>query len=651
MRKRELLIEGLPKPGEPLTPAISPANKQILAEDLEARLDMMTAKLTKREHKRLISRYKWLQRKLRRGRYNEMVAERLSVYERYKTLRAELSSPDPDIQRVKAEGRAVALSGKQLNEQIAALQPFADEFRLVQQRLSAHEDVILFEKQDAENREAFLSEKLTWERQIRSVFRQSPRLHWRGTNKRGKEVTKIPRIDHVFFKLDAVYFRIKTSSQSPLERLFGQWHSALPYGVDVDSLSDEKTLKNMSAATGRKVEFEASKVGVSIFYRISRFDQSDGIPDKVLFGKAIEWYPTEDHSKTPWPAGVTIDRVIRYFNFEDQPHVLIAGSTQSGKSNLVNQLIACVVTTNTPDELRVMLIDNKGGIEFTHWAGINHALCPMIKNANEVLPALRVVRGYLTSRLAAFESIKAKNLMTYNKKVKHEDQLPRIIVFIDEMATLLGLDDTEDIQNELRVLSSQGRAVGIHLVICTQHVSVDVLPGWIKTNMTMRVSGKMPAIGPSMVILDSPTAAFLPSIPGRMIFSLGRDEIQVQTPLITDDEISKAVTVSQTMQLTSGGVETLAAPVAPREKFSVDDMLKIAITSLEGALNVKKIYDQAGGYKVVPERKIKAMIQQLEESREPIVWKGKEYQISTVRKGRYLVSVGQTVGLESSAAD
>ena len=285
MKKRELLVEGLPKPGEPLEANISASNRQVLQEDLEDRIDMMTAKLMPREHKRLIRRYRQLQRQLRRARYNELLSARQSIFARYKTLSAEISSPDADIERVKAEGRAVAAAGKRLNEQISALQPIADEFQLVQHRLKAHEDIVLFEKQDAENRDAFLREKITWERQIKSVFKQSPRLHWRGTNKRGKEVTKIPKIDHVFFKLDYVYYRIKTSSQSPIEKFFGQWHSALPYGVDVDSLADEKTLKNMSAATGRKVEFEASKVGVSIFYKISRFDTTDGIPDNLMFGR------------------------------------------------------------------------------------------------------------------------------------------------------------------------------------------------------------------------------------------------------------------------------------------------------------------------------------------------------------------------------
>lgn len=651
MKKRELLLEGLPKPGEPLEASISASNRQILQEDLEARIDMMTAKLTPREQKRLIRRYRQLQRQLRRAKYNELIAARHSIFERYKTLRAELTSPDADIERVKAEGRAVATLGKQLNEQISAVQPFADEFQLIQHRLKAHEDILLFEKQDAENRDAFLREKITWERQIKSVFKQSPRLHWRGTNKRGKEVTKIPKIDHVFFKLDYVYYRIKTSSQSPIEKFFGQWHSALPYGVDVDSLADEKTLKNMSAATGRKVEFEASKVGVSIFYKISRFDTTDGIPDKLMFGKAIEWYPTEDHYKTPWPAGVTVDRVVRFFNFEDQPHVLIAGSTQSGKSNLVNQMLACIVTTNTPDDVRVLLIDNKGGIEFTHWDGISHSLAPMIKKAELVLPTLKTVRGYLDKRLEAFEAVKAKNLLSYNRKVKDADRLPRIIVFIDEMATLLGIDETEDIQGELRVLVSQGRAVGIHLVICTQHVSVDILPGWIKTNMTLRISGKMPSHGPSLVILDTVNAALLPSIPGRMIFSVGRDEIIAQTPYITDQDIEKAVAVSRLMPLPAGTTESLQLAKPPRRRFDFDDLVRIALTELNGAMRVADIHEIAGGNKIVTLAQVKEMVTDLYEREDPIIYEGKAYEVYKVRKMRVLRPVGSQVAALNSAAD
>lgn len=637
MSKKQVLIEGLPKPGEPLTRDIGERNQEIVERTIEERIELMRGKLEERTHRRLVRRWHQLARQMRRARYNELIRARWAAMERYTTLRAELESPDADIESVKAEGRAVVARGRALNDQIARFDAeFADEFRNVNSRLAAHDDVLKFEQQEREDRAAFYREKRTWEEQIKSVFRQSPRLHWLGKNRRGKEVMKIPKIDHVFIKGDSLYFRIKTSYQNPIMRLFGKYNSALPYGVDIDALTDEKTLKNLEAATGRKVEIVTGKRTASLMYRISRLDFADGIPEKILYGKVVDWYPEDEHDqgKTPWFGGVNGDLKVETFNFEEHPHILIAGSTQSGKSNHINQMIATLVTMNRPDQVQLVLIDNKGGIEFTHWADISHALVPMIKSTSMVLPILGQIRDYMERRLASFERMKAKNLLEYNRRVSVP--IPRIIVLIDEMATLLGLDETDQIHSQLRALVSQGRAVGIHIIICTQHVSVDVLPGWIKTNMTLRISGKMPSDSASRVILDTGTAVTLPAVAGRLVISQGRIETIVQSPLISNEEIAKAVEVSREMLPWSGRQEfTSGAPLAAIEKFNRADLLALAV-ELGGSLHGERIHEAAGGNDVVTLRQVRAMIDDIKQLKS-IEHAGKEYVIEKKGKGFKLI--------------
>jgi DNA segregation ATPase FtsK/SpoIIIE-like protein len=257
----------------------------------------------------------------------------------------------------------------------------------------------------------------------------------------------------------------------------------------------------------------------------------------------------------------------------------------------------------------------------------------MVRVPAQVLPALEFIRDSLTKRLDLFESVKAKKLSDYNRQ--HPDsKLPRIIVFIDEMATLLGLGDlTGAIHNELRVISSQGRAVGIHLVICTQHSSVDVLPGWIKTNMTLRISGKMPSHQASMVILDSVSAAALPNIPGRMIVSEGRFETVVQSPLITDDEIAIAVRMAREHPVPPREMPELApAPTG----FNREDIIRIALEVYDGKLSPRRIHDQIEHKQ--PLHKIRKLVDQIVAEKE-IEYQGQKYRVKPMGNSHVLLPI------------
>lgn len=622
--KDEITLDDIPAPGEPLLPARAPENEQLLQDELQERKQRISSILSKKEYRRALARYKRLHKQLNRKGYNDLIRQRWEVYQRCQELIYQHSQGDPSA---RIEGLKLKKRGQRLNEQIAKLSKLSSEFQHLSDRLSAHHSAMDLEVEERENRKAFLKEIRAWENQIKAVFRQSARLHHRGVDSRGNEFTRIPKIERIIFKEDRVLYQIQTAGQNVIERAMGKWHSALPYNVDIADLVCQETLDNLSAACNRIVTVERSKRGTNLFYAISRLDSPDGIPKKLSYSKALNWYPTEQHEKTPWIAGVSSDRRVISYTFEDQPHVLIAGSTQSGKSNHVNQMIATLVSMNAPDAVRLILIDNKGGIEFTHWQGSQHLLMPMIRQPAQVLPALENIRNMLNKRLDLFESVKAKKLSDYNKRYA---PLPRIVVFIDEMATLLGLGDlTTAIHNELRVISSQGRAVGIHLVICTQHSSVDVLPGWVKTNMTLRISGKMPSHQASMVILDSVSAASLPNIPGRMVVSEGRFETIVQSPLITDAEIALSVKVSGEYPPPAISIE----PEVKAERFGRAELLKIVFEVYSGKLSPKRIHDQID--RKEPLSKIRKIVDQIVADGE-IEYEGQLYRVKAMGNSHVL---------------
>lgn len=648
--QREFGLDDLPQPGEPLKMDVEASNAKLLEDDLAERIRMQSARLSWRERRKLNKRLRQLHKKLNKAGWNTLVADLHEIQQQIITYRH-------DFQKLKdADEKPSSLDwthyqhlktqGKQLQRKQNEIAHIASEHSEIVRKLNAHQQLLEWELEDKQNLEGFKKEARTWEQQMIAVFRQSPRLHHKYIDPKGRTVINTPMIREIIVKDDRVQFLIKTTEQGIFERFFGRWHSALPYGVDVSALTCEETLKNLSTTCNRVVTVERSKRGTNLFYVISRLDASDGIPNRVLYSKIIDWYPAEEHHKAVWCAGLTEDRRTKWFNFEDYPHLLIAGATQGGKSNHVNQMIATLTTMNTPDELRVMLVDLKGGIEFTHWRGLQHQLKPMLTTPEAVLDGLQWLQSIMEKRLEAFETLKAKNLSAFNGKA--EKKLPRIVCFVDEMATLIGLGQlTTELHSVLRVLSSQGRAVGIHLVLCTQHPSVDVLPGWVKTNMVLRVSAKMPNHQASMIVLDTVTGATLPDVVGRMVFSISRKEFIAQSPYITDEQIASAVAQSKTYRKPDDTefIAVLPKPEPKKPEFGREQILSMCLNDFNGHLSAVKVHTQVGN-EVMSRREIQAIVNEIvheSERDEPIYIEDVAYTLNKLRKAYYLEPITQSV--------
>ena len=185
----------------------------------------------------------------------------------------------------------------------------------------------------------------------------------------------------------------------------------------------------------------------------------------------------------------------------EMPHLLIAGSTGSGKSVCMNTIVCSLLMQFTPQDLQMFLVDPKR-VELTVYNDIPHLLAPVLVEAEKAVPALQGIITEMNSRYKLFEAARARNLSTYNGKVESPDaRLPYIVVVIDELADLM-MTASGEVEQALCRLAQLGRATGIHLVVATQRPSVDVLTGLIKANIPSRISFSVSSQVDSRTILD-----------------------------------------------------------------------------------------------------------------------------------------------------
>ena len=220
------------------------------------------------------------------------------------------------------------------------------------------------------------------------------------------------------------------------------------------------------------------------------------------------------------------------------PHMMIAGATGSGKSVCINSIVASMLLTKPPDQLRMLMVDPKQ-VELTPFNGIPHLVLPVITDVDDVSPMLRGLIREMTRRYKTMADLGARNISGYNAKSK--DPMPYLVLIVDELADLMLVGGFE-IEQSLVRLAQLGRAAGIHLVLATQRPSVKVVTGLLKANIPARVAFAVASQVDARVILDSVGAEKLLG-KGDMLL-LNNDSPKprrVQGTLVLDDEIEKLV--------------------------------------------------------------------------------------------------------------
>lgn len=226
-------------------------------------------------------------------------------------------------------------------------------------------------------------------------------------------------------------------------------------------------------------------------------------------------------------------------DIDKMPHCLVAGTTGSGKSVLINAFIASLLFRNSPDELKLILIDPKR-VELSNFNGIPHLLTPVITEPEKILSALKWAMAEMDRRYKLFQSVGARNIQGYNE-LSGFQALPYIVIFIDELADLMMFAPVE-VEDSITRIAQLARATGIHLVVATQRPSVDVITGLIKANIPCRIAFNVSSMVDSRVILDTPGAEKLLGR-GDMLF-LPPDAskpMRVQGVRVMDDELNNLI--------------------------------------------------------------------------------------------------------------
>lgn len=401
----------------------------------------------------------------------------------------------------------------------------------------------------------------------------------------GNKISSV-KFSDIVLQPDAIYLKVDTM--------------LLPRGVGVLALVDEGVLTDLSIACQHRVTSEyTEKKG--LWYIIERASGVRGIPKHVRFQDCLDAYPSTA-GKFSFPAGVTENNKYVYRDLAAMPHLLIAGSTDSGKSNMMHIMITSLIMRTSPRDMRIVMVDLKGGIECAVYEGIPHLLPIMderskkgddrpitetgiIYDRDAVPDALDYIIKEGETRMKELRKVGDNNIETYNKKRKSK-RMSRIVVLIDEWADIRlvpGLGPKSE--NKLSNIASRMRAVGIHVVLATQSPKAQVISTLIKTNLPGKMAFACPTNVASILIIDNGAARGLQPR-GRYIYQKGTEHIEIQAPYISPQHLKRIVGSAKTgdKQILLRGHD-----VSPME------IIIVSIDHFDGALRHDDIYDHFRG--------------------------------------------------------
>ena len=302
----------------------------------------------------------------------------------------------------------------------------------------------------------------------------------------------------------------------------------------IEALSDDLAM----ALSARSIRIEApipgrSVVGIEIPNRDSHIVGLKSIFEEVEFESSSD--------SLIFALGRDVAGAARATDLTKMPHLLIAGATGSGKSVMVNALIASLLFRARPQELRLILVDPKR-VELSGYNGLPHLLVPVITESDKAAAALRWTVFEMENRYRLFAEAGARNLAAYNEsRVDENDRLPFIVIIIDELADLM-MQDGRSTEEPIVRIAQKARATGIHMVLATQRPSVNVVTGLIKANIPSRIAFSMASQIDSRTVLDAPGAEDLIGR-GDMLFqpSDAPKPIRLQGVFVSDKEIEAVV--------------------------------------------------------------------------------------------------------------
>ncbi|HEX1868023.1 TPA: DNA translocase FtsK [Streptococcus pneumoniae] len=313
----------------------------------------------------------------------------------------------------------------------------------------------------------------------------------------------------------------------------------------ISNLSDDLAL----ALAAKDVRIEAPIPGKSLI----GIEVPNSDITTVSFRELWEQSQTKAENFLEIPLGKAVNGTARAFDLSKMPHLLVAGSTGSGKSVAVNGIIAGILMKARPDQVKFMMVDPKM-VELSVYNDIPHLLIPVVTNPRKASKALQKVVDEMESRYELFAKVGVRNIAGFNAKVEEFNSqseykqipLPLIVVIVDELADLM-MVASKEVEDAIIRLGQKARAAGIHMILATQRPSVDVISGLIKANVPSRVAFAVSSGTDSRTILDENGAEKLLGR-GDMLFKPIDENhpVRLQGSFISDDDVERIVNFIKT---------------------------------------------------------------------------------------------------------
>lgn len=362
---------------------------------------------------------------------------------------------------------------------------------------------------------------------------------------RGGDVKKVAIRKPYILREEAIYLRVDTRPE------------VAPVGVTIEHLENPTVLKDLGLVCGHKVLCKYNE-DRGFYYIIERAAGVRGIPVHVKYDEILSWRPASADGLS-LPFGIGESKRPVWKSLAQMQSLLVAGTTGGGKSNILNVLICTLLRYNSKRRLRLLLVDLKGGVEFSFYASIPHLLpiplpgrkddepersSAIIEDRQDVPAAFGWLVREGERRLAILKESHFKHIGEYNFR-NPKGIIPHIVCIVDEWADVklepkLGKECEELLIN----IASRFRAAGIHMVVCTQTPNKDVINIRVKNVLPARLAFACPNVHSSMLIIGNGRAAGLEPR-GRCIFDWGQTQLEIQAPLITnqtvDDTVASAI--------------------------------------------------------------------------------------------------------------
>lgn len=629
-----MLGERIPLPLEPLMA------EEIDPRNVEAdRLSEVTNKLSEKRYKQVTAELEESLNLLQSSGFYAMKQKWKFLDSKIRDLEIEvheLGETDPGrTETLTAEIQRLTIDRDKMRPVIAELLPLTRHAAHLRDLLNLHVHAVLTEQRMTELKETMEEEAQEFARRI--IMRLS-QLDFKHSYRKGnKWVTDRVQFDYVVIRPDAIYLKIKSGHYT----LFGGWKPDLPQNVRVLDIVDESVLAELSVVCERQVTAGQNKETGQWWYVIHRLGNVDGLPQYVRYPDVLNRYDEIHHDLLPVPVGVDGGKMIKWVNLNDITHMLIGGESGGGKSNMINVLLSTLIQKHSPERLRLVLIDLKDGLEFQYYENIPHLLVPMADELEKVHAVLSQLEKLRKERSLQIREAGFKDYKEYNRNM--ETPLAKIVVVIDEYADVIASGDLRSqIELYMMQLLNKGRAAGIQIIICTQHPSVEVISGRLKTNLPVRIATRMPTEQSSIVVLGRGDAAKLADVPGRVVLKMGADLFAIQTPFISTDDIKRAVKKAMQFvdELAIDRAPAVALPMPepePAVTFTEEDLIAVSIENCQGKLAYFPIFDAIKETGIAKREEVRRMVDGIIATRKEVEYNGLIYEIKRVGKVMMLV--------------